>query len=442
MRPINLAIIAALLIALLPARGAGADLSRAQPAAICQARPTCTIGKSYDAGNSPNGAALSVVEVHLGLRDKPDDAPDSGCRADDKNDGGVEYWLLEGADPPKQLLQLCNDGYGSAGIGEDEITVQPDRLVHQQVGGSAWRWDSTVTFTLVPWRAIGERDCLFNDTSANNGSITDIDYRLMQARSVGKDASKSGDGVGCPEWPKMASRHFTPQPAPGVFGAYDVVLPVLPGDAASPAKVPPGTMIGDCAPAMTTAGDNGFIVFGGPAPAGKAADIKVLATSQNALLIQVFDPLAAAPAPTAGRSWVDLPHAEIWVGLSQEGIRTRLSARDLSQIGVDLNGQVHAGVGGGRMALPAVERWSARDGASRPVTVMRLSWRAEMPFLNGLAVAYSQAEQGRQTRLAATTGIIANRPLYLPDLISLPNVNVDPHPGNCRIRGGSLSISD
>ena len=41
-----------------------------------------------------------MAEVHLGLNDKVADAPDNGCRADDKFDGGVEYWLIERTQTP------------------------------------------------------------------------------------------------------------------------------------------------------------------------------------------------------------------------------------------------------------------------------------------------------------------------------------------------------
>src|SRR6478736_5842588 len=89
---------------------ASAAPDTAQTAAICQARASCTIAKTTDAGKSPAGAALSVVEVRLGLANKPDDAPPDGCRRDDGSsfDGGVEYWLLDGTAPPRQLLKLCN----------------------------------------------------------------------------------------------------------------------------------------------------------------------------------------------------------------------------------------------------------------------------------------------------------------------------------------------
>lgn len=132
-------------------------------------------------------------------------------------------------------------------------------------------------------------------------------------------------------------------------------------------------------------------------------------------------------------SWINLPHAEVWIGLNTYGFRTRLPANELTQIGVDLNGKVYAGVGK-KETLPAVERWQALDGAGRPVVVMRLTWPDEMKFLYGIAIVYSQAEAGKQVRLVATTGIVNNRPLYVPDIMSLSGE------GNCRVRNGLLSL--
>ncbi len=398
------------------------------------------VGKAYNGGSSSSGVALSVIEIHLGLKDKPDDAPDDGCRtADDKRNGGVEYWLLAGSARPQRLLQLCNDGYGASGVGEDKVTVGANRLVHWRVGGSAWRWESTVTYTLAPWHAVSERDCSFNDLSADNGTATDIDFLTMRSRSIAKDASHPWrDSVGCPQWPPGALQHFTPQPGPGLFGAYDILVPIL-GAGEEPAKIPPGTTIGDCGMAMSSAGGNGFVVFGNPAPPEKAADVRVLALSLNSLLIQVFDPLADSSGGAAPRSWIDLPHVELWIGHDTDSRHTRLPLSNVSQVAVDLSGNVHAGVGRKDMP-PRVERWQARDSSNRPVVVMLLKWADDAQFLGGAAIVYSQAEQGRQMRLVANTSIINNRPLYLPDVVSLPNGSIEPPPGRCRIDNGRLSI--
>ena len=106
----------------------------AQTAAICGQRTSCKIEKTHDAGKSPEGAALSVVEIRLGLADKPKDQ-DEGCINGNARDGGLEYWLLDGTAAPKQVLQLCNDGYGMSGVGEDEVEVGPNRLIASPV----WR---------------------------------------------------------------------------------------------------------------------------------------------------------------------------------------------------------------------------------------------------------------------------------------------------------------
>jgi hypothetical protein len=433
-----LGLITALGIMTLPVYAA-APLAAAQRSAICQNRATCSIGKLYEGGKSQSGVTLTVAEVHLGLNDKPDDAPDEGCHAGDKFDGGVEYWLLDGDQPPKRVLKFCNDGYGASGVGEDDVTVANGILTHTRVGGSAWRWAGTTKYTLSPWRAVSQRACSYNNLSGNNGSLTDIDFVKMTARSVIKDAAAkwNDNDVGCPDWPASADAHFTPQPTAKLLAGYNLIVPVL-GSETPPAKIPLGAVIGDCVPAMTTGGANAFIVYGSPAPAGQAAEVKVIAESFQALLIQVFDPAAASQPQSAKGSWINLPHIEVWVGHDSD-TRTRLPFNQLTQIGVDLSGKVYAGVGK-KEPPPAVERWQGRDAAGRPVTVIRLIWNNDTELSDGVAVVYSQAEQGKQKRLAATAGVVKNRPLYLPDIMSLPNIDLEPPlPGNCRVRNGVLA---
>ena len=103
-----------------------ADMAQLKPA-ICSARATCTIAKLTPAGKSDTGAALSVAEVHLGIAEAPD--PQFPCHNDEgtANDGGQEYWLVEGSAAPHLLLKLCNDGYGAAGgrDGPDHYREQP-----------------------------------------------------------------------------------------------------------------------------------------------------------------------------------------------------------------------------------------------------------------------------------------------------------------------------
>lgn len=406
-----------------------------QTAAICQARTTCKIAKTYDAGKSPAGTPLSVAEVSLGLADKPEDQ-DDGCRSGngDRN-GGTEYWLLEGTTPPKQILKLCNDGYGSSGVGEDEVTISPNRLARWQTGGSSWRWAGTVTYSLSPWRPLSERSCSYHTSSETSGTKTDFDYETMVVRSITEDRATHPDpGIGCPDWPK-GSAPFAPKLAPGVVGAYDIVGPVLGDDP----KIPTGTAIGNCVATITTAGANGFIVYGKPAPTGQVAEIKAMAVGLKSLLIQVYDPLAASQPATANSSWINLPHVELWIGQNREYARTSLPLNQLQQIGIDLDGRVHRGVGKA-VPLPSVQHWLARDADGRSVTVLRLDWTDDYALLNGVALVYSQAEAGKQTRLVSTTGIINNRPLYVPSIVQLYDESPTKKIDRCDLRDGRLSI--
>lgn len=404
----------------------------AQLTAICHARATCEVTKTDEAGRSPAGVPLGVVEVHLGLADKPDDQ-DRGCINGNDRDGGVEYWLLEGTTAPRRILKLCNDGYGISGVGEDHVEVGPNRLSHHQYGGSAWRWVSDVTYTLSPFRAVHEQDCSYHNANEASGTALDLDFRTRVVRSLAKDSTQNNPGMGCAEWPAR----FAARAGDATLGAYPVIAPWL-----GEPSIPAGTAIGDCVVTMTTSGENGFAVWGTPAPANRAAEIKVLAVGWNILYVQVFDPLAtsAAAGPTIGTSWINLPHLEVWVGHNDENLRTMLPLGQLSQVGIDLSGGVHRGVGKADAPVPEVERWQARDERGRPVVALRITWPGSHPLLNGVALAYSQAENGKQARLVATTGIVNNRPLYVPEIVSLSDTQGRGR--RCQVRDGRLSVAD
>ena len=405
----------------------------AQTATICGQRTSCKVEKTYDAGRSPDGTSLAVVQVRLGLADKPKDQ-DEGCIDGDARDGGTEYWLLAGTAAPRQVLQLCNDGYGSSGVGEDEVEVGPNRLVHHQSGGSSWRWSMEVTYSLAPFGALTERDCSYHNVSEQSGTLTDIDYRTRLVRALAKDSTRRELGVGCPSWPKPPQT-FAARVDAETVGAYPVVAPGLPGKAAIPA----GAALGNCVPGMTTAGDNGFVVWGKPAAADQAAEIRTIGVGTNSLIVQVFDPVP--PAAPSGGSWIHLSHLEIWVGQNGEEINTMLPLGQMTQTGITLDGTVHRGIGKPGPP-PRVERWTARDERSRPVTVLRLVWPDEFALIHGVTVVYSQAEAGKQARLVSTAGFAGNRPIYVPDVQTIAGRPSTSDSGLCRVQGGRLVAID
>jgi len=402
-----------------------------QTAAICGTRTTCKVEKTRDAGKWPAGASLTVVELRLGLADKPKDQ-DEGCIDGNARDGGVEYWLLDGTAPPRQVLQLCNDGYGMAGVGEDEVEVGPNRLVHRQSGGSSWRWSMDVTYSLIPFRAVTEQDCSYHNVSEQSGTLTDIDYRTRRVRALAKDSTRRDLGVGCPSWPRPPQT-FAARIDAETVGAYPVVAPGLPGKAA----IPTGTALGNCVRGMTSAGDNGFVIWGKPAAADQAAEIRAIGVGSNTLIVQVFDPVPVA-APSGG-SWIHQPHLEIWVGQNGENVRTMLPLGQLSQTGVTLDGAVHRGVGKASPP-PKVERWTARDERGRSVVVLRLAWPEEFALINGVTIVYSQAEAGKQGRLVSTAGFASNRPIYVPDVQALAGNPSATDSGLCRVQSNLLVV--
>ena len=90
----------------------------------------------------------------------------------------------------------------------------------------------------------------------------------------------------------------------------------------------------------------------------------------------------------------------------------------VAQVGIGLDGKLYAGAG--KPAMPKVLRWTGRDELGRAVTVLRLDWPDEFALADGLVIAYSEGEGGRQARLWATGPIRKNRPGYLPILFPLP----------------------
>lgn len=405
-------------------------------AAMCGARQSCAIVGAQSAGTTQRGDKLTVVQLRFALADRPKEAPDEGCRDGDQQDGGTEYWLLRPGGPPRLVLSLCNDGYGASGVGDDEVEIGDNRLVHTQAGGSAWRWEVTRTVRLAPLALLAERSCSYHTVSPETGTVTDVDFTTLVARTVAKDSGakwREDDGAECPDWP---AQRFSPEPAPRLVAGYNIVR--LPPSASGPA-VPPGTSLGSCALSLSTGGERGFLVFGKPAAAPGAAELKVVAESSRSLLIQVYDParVAAPPAPPA--SWVHLPHVELWIAPGAEIGVSRPDPQKLQQIAVDLDGRAYA-AGKGATVLPAIDRWAARDAAGRAVVVLRLTWPDDETLLAGVGIVYSQAEAGKQARLVASTGIRRNRPIFLPQLVALPSADEQPAPPSCAVRGGRLEI--
>jgi hypothetical protein len=117
--------------------------------AACAARHDCVVLERQEAGTDDAGRALTVVKT---TGERPI-ATEASCEP-------FSYWLVvtEGGRlvGTQRLLDVCNDGYGAARVGEDEITVGANRFEHVQRGGSAWRWETRRVLRLSPLALVEE----------------------------------------------------------------------------------------------------------------------------------------------------------------------------------------------------------------------------------------------------------------------------------------------
>jgi hypothetical protein len=410
MRVLQALIAAAILLALGVPAARSADMGPLKPA-ICGARVTCTIAKLSPAGKSESGAGLAVAEVHLGIADRSD--PSDGCHdADGNEDGGQEYWLVEGSSAPRLLLKLCNDGYGAAGVGMDEITVGDNRFTHFQAGGSNDRWEASETIQLAPQKSLLIDSCSYRGTDPDTVAFTAADLAGMDIRSlaiVSAAAAGTGDEGGC----DVLKKDIAAPPKSGFLAGIDVPMPSPGQDPTKPADFPEGTTLGGCAGRLDATAAGQALVYGKADPR-RSAELRFLALGPQSLVIQVRDsrPDQAKPA-----SWIGADHLEIWTQ-PEPGDSYIPDPAKVTQLGIGLDGTTYDGAG--KPAVPKVRRWTGADEQGRVVTVLRLDWSEEFALASGVTIAYSQGEGGKQARLWATGPIRKNRPGYLPILFPLP----------------------
>jgi hypothetical protein len=403
-----------------------ADLTPDQQSAICGARKTCKVA-TVDAGEGPGHVKLTVVDASFGVADKPAEAPEDGCIGDPEatdapeRDGGRELWVIAGGDAPKRVLALCNDGYGSAGVGEDQIEVTPNMITWDQSGGSAWRWNSTKQIRLSPLAVVKEFDCSYHDAIPGSGTYTEINRETLQARQVGSVNGfkyKEDDEIGCPDWPNGPDQ--TLPTGPKIAGGYEIPFPNAgPNDDGN--GYPEGTVLGDCARELTTDGLHGFMVYGKPVDEG-AAIVRAIKESEASLLIQVFDPSADAELKSGkAKSWVGQPHLELWIsemGNPEDNDGPNGETYIYRQFAIGLDDKTYPGANAFE-PLPTVSHWAAKDEAGRDVTVYRVKWEGDNARPSfGIGVVYSQAKDGKQARMVSNAQIKKNKPLYLPDAFS------------------------
>ncbi len=382
---------------------------------ICKGRTTCRMTQLQSAGTSDSGNPLIVAKLQFGLADKPKDGPEDGCRTEEEaNDGGLEYWLIEEGKPARLLLQLCNDGYGAAGVGYDEVQIGHNRLTHIQDGGSNDRWEYIDVISLSPQHTLRTENCGFRASDPNYGAYSWVDVPHMAAQSLAIDDSiqSNADATADNDDPCTALKKRIDKPAErGYLGGLDIPFPTInPGATEAGAMPPRGIALGNCAATLTADGKSGYVVYGKPDPS-RVAVLRYMAPDLHNIVIQVEDP--RRDRASYPQSSVNFDHLEIWT-LGEVSQTIRVDPVAARQILVDFDGRVYQGEGSPER--PEVEHWEAVDEQNRPVTVFKLHWKNDEALYGGISIAYSEAEHGRQERIFSTGPIVKNRPLYLPNI--------------------------
>lgn len=403
-----------LALVIIASAGSASAQTRPDIAAMCGDRKPCTLVKATPAGKDAQGRALAVVELNLGKKNPDNDGGDErfNCRPYAR-----EFWVrIAGVAEPRRILSLCNDGYGASGVGEDDISIRPNRMIHGQQGGSAWRWNGAKTIQLSPLRVLSETSCSYHNVNIGYSATTWDWQRLAGAMRWFPQACKRVDENARPDWcdlGKATHRH--------------AMIPRFDGALAAGAQA----HLGSCASAFDESGPNGYVIFGKPRRGG--AEFRVLMISGNDLIVTVTDTAFA----TGGASWINDDHVELWIGQDHSRLSCDEGRVKLAQWAIGLDGQVHHGAGDSASPPQVASRQARSVGGRQQITLhIRLPHLADpYDFFRAVTVVFSKSEGGKQARLTATS------PIKRGDDHTLSSFyKIDAKAMRCAVRDGQLDL--
>lgn len=363
-----------------PAPAAAALDAAALAKELCGEAAGCRLEKAHPAGEGPSGEALTVLELAI---PNPPEAPDSGY-AQTCHPHRQQFWRVtqRGASVEKLLLlDLCNDGYGAAGLGEDYVTVSANRLIHSQSGGSNSRWGFSRTYSLAPLVLQKDESCFYHTAF---GTAQSVNTDWLAPRSISRwDAQDCGaqtDAVMDCDTPSLRYQ-------------YDLI-PLLPEGTSA---VDWGaTALGSCAFEMDAAAHTGYVTHGAPGEP-RDASLKALLADKRTLVVEVIDDQWVSGAS----SWLYDDHLELWVGADAQAGECIEAGLETVQWGIRVaDGEVFVGKGK-RPWKPAVRRipFDAGGGRQGHRLIITLGEDADV-----LTVVYSDSDDGKtQERLMATS---------------------------------------
>ncbi len=367
------------------------------------------------------------------------------ARADDASAACVpyEHWLVRAKGAAiverRELLRVCNDGYGAAGVGEDRISVEPGRFVHVQRGGSSWRWENGRTLDLDPLRLA--RVSWWSGSTvaavAERGAFDWLGFR-GRARWYRPPCPPGG---GPPPGVDADETSIVDRPADPRAYVYDP-LPVVELPESFRAGGFATTALGSCAPPIDGAEDRGFVVLGPPGDDRDARLRAVVARTREPsspleLYLELADDVSVGPSAR----WLLDDHVEIWLqdedpDPSELCLPTAAGAGAgaLRQWAIRLaDGKVFPGLHAAGQPNPlVVARAEGTSADGRAVT--RLKVAIAPPAPQGITVVFSDSDDGKaQERLLATSQLVFGKAATLGRLWP-----VDPKDAVCVVEHGAL----
>lgn len=357
-------------------------------AKLCRGRTPCFIGKRTPSKDNTaqltrelvyvvlqnEGAAWGQVQHWTGGGEFPQCAP-------------YEVWLVErkGQTPAQNrlLAELCNDGYGARGLGEDVFTLDSGRVVYQQSGGSNWGWSNGATFNLNTAQF---------EHSGNEGWFSGGRQQDRTRWDWSKLRGVTRWYVDQCDWYHSAESKDEAMPVPeSAFYRYrNIPKPGLPAQYA--ARLWQHTTISGCALTVDSGGENGFVISGDP---GKPTDagFDVLAVDDRTLIVEVRDDAFV----TSEKSWLYGDHLEVWLAPRVSLSHCLGDVAVAQQWGIRMSDGAVIPAHGKPSEKIGVVRTETRSGAIR----LKLTLPKEMPTFT---LVYSDSDDGvTQERLIATS---------------------------------------
>lgn len=417
-------------------------------ALVCNRRELCALVKEHPAGKDANGRALSAALFFVGVNDlraEAEDASQGGAADPEAGEGdppapdtvppsdpnltlesngatfGVgsydscfeyEYWRIvrDGSHivEADRVAEICNDGHGAAGLGEDSVTVGPNSIEVSTSGGSAWRWAEATRYSLSPFvRKLQMWSGYWS--MAHNHERGQIDWESLTGDTTwySPPCDESGAVPEPPEdGPPASSEHA------------HLWIPSLPLDPAFLANGWKTTRLDRCAASIDAAGVTGYLLSG---KEGTAADsqLRILAAEGGALFVEVVDDTVVAE-----------DRLEVWVGppvptFSEHCIDPTTTGVFSWNVRVT-DARVTAGFGKPAPTSLTAERADDPSGAVR----FRL---VPPPLQKALTIAYADSDGGKKIeRRIATSRLVDGR------LATMGSLSPAGEHLSCTVKDGAL----